>query len=430
MNNCMRYFACLFFCISFFTARSQTLYFPPILGNTWETTSPASLGWCTDRIDSLYNFLGQKNTKAFIVLKDGKIVLERYFGTFTQDSSWYWASAGKTLTAYLVGKAKEQGHLSLSDSTSKFLGQGWTSLTPQQEGQITVRHQLTMTTGLDDGVPDVHCTTPACLQYLAAPGTRWAYHNAPYTLLEEVLTNATSQNINLYTQNVLKNQTGMTGLWLTVDFNNVYYSRPRSMARYGILMQNRFKWNNTVLLNDQNYIDEMFNSSQELNYAYGYLTWLNGKGSFMVPSSQIKFPGSYAPAAPIDMYAAIGKNGQILSIAPSKGLIVVRMGDDPAAGDVPFTLCDDIWQRLNYVMCNSTPPKTYTFIGSGNWTTAANWMNGEIPPAILPAGDQVVIYPVGNNECILNSNQTISAGSKIHVVSGKRMRVTGSLVIQ
>lgn len=426
----MRYFFCVILTLTLLTAKSQTLYFPPLIGNTWETTSPASLGWCTDRIDSLYNFLEQKNTKAFIVLKDGRIVMERYFGTFTADSSWYWASAGKTITAYLVGKAREQGYLSLSDSSSKYLGPGWTSLSPQQEDSITIRHQLTMTTGLDDGTGDVDCTLPSCLQYLAPAGWRWAYHNAPYTLLEEVLNNATSQNINVYTQNVLKTQTGMTGLWLTVGYNNVYYSRPRSMARFGLLLQNRFKWNNTSLLTDMNYVEEMLNSSQPHNYAYGYLTWLNGKGSFMVPSSQIKFPGSYAAAAPLDMYAAIGKNGQIVSVAPSKGLVVVRMGDDPAAGDVPFTLCDDIWQRLNYVMCNATPPKTYTFGGSGNWTNPVNWANGIIPPAVLAPGDQIIIYPIGNAECILNTTQTISTGSKLHVVTNKKMLVTGNLIIQ
>jgi CubicO group peptidase (beta-lactamase class C family) len=429
MNYCMRYFLTLLFFGFLNTATSQTLYFPPLAGNTWETTSPGSLGWCTDRIDSLYNFLQQKNTKAFIVLKDGRIVLEQYFGTFTQDSSWYWASAGKTITAYLVGKAKEQGHLSLSDTSSKYLGQGWTSCTLQQEDQITIRHQLTMTTGLDDGTGDVYCTDPPCLQYLAPAGTRWAYHNAPYTLLESVLTNATSQNINVYTQNVLKNQTGMTGIWLTVDYNNVFYSKPRSMARYGILLQNRFKWNNTILLNDQQFITDMLNTSQDLNYAYGYLTWLNGRGSYMVPSSQIKIPGSYAPSAPLDMFAAIGKNGQILSVAPSRGLVMVIMGDDPAAGDVPFTLCEDIWQRLNYVMCNETPPKTYTFIGSGSWSIAANWINGLIPPAVLPSGDQIVIYPFGNNECTLDITQRISAGGRIHVVANKKLTVTGSLLV-
>ncbi len=425
----MKNYLLVFLLLISLVSKAQTLYFPPLLGNTWSTTSPASLGWCTERIDSLYNFLSLKNTKAFIVLKDGRIVLERYFGTFTEDSVWYWASAGKTITGFLVGKAQEQGYLSLSDKSSTYLGQGWTSLSQQQEDSIIIRHQLTMTSGLNDG-GDVYCTDPPCLQYLAPAGSRWAYHNAPYTLLENVLTNATGQNINLYTQNVLKNQTGITGLWVTVDYNNIFYSKARSMARFGILMQNKFKWNNTSLLTDSVYIHDMLNTSQPHNYAYGYLTWLNGKGSFMVPGVQIKLPGSYAPAAPADMFAAIGKNGQILSVAPSKGLVVVRMGDDPAAGDVPFTLTDEIWQRLNYVMCNSTTPQTYTFIGSGNWTNAANWSNGIIPPAVLPAGDQIVIYPLGNNECILNTTQTIASGAKLHVVNNKKMTITGNLVLQ
>jgi hypothetical protein len=81
--------------LSLIKTDAQALYFPPIAGNTWDTLSPAALGWCSSGIDSLYDYLGQRNTKAFILLKDGKIVLERYFGSFTVDSLWYWASAGK-----------------------------------------------------------------------------------------------------------------------------------------------------------------------------------------------------------------------------------------------------------------------------------------------------------------------------------------------
>lgn len=77
-----------------FLAQGQTIYFPPLTGNTWDTLSPRSQGWCTDQLPALYNYLGATNTKAFIVLKNGRIVLERYFGTFTADSTWYWASAG------------------------------------------------------------------------------------------------------------------------------------------------------------------------------------------------------------------------------------------------------------------------------------------------------------------------------------------------
>lgn len=425
----MRKWLILFLLSGSICCTSQPLYFPPLVGNTWDTISPASLSWCTDRVDSLYNFLEQQNSKAFIVLKDGKIVFEKYFGTFTQDSLWYWASAGKTITSFLIGKAQEQNYLSLQDTSSKYLGVGWTNCTRQQEDSIRVHHQLTMTTGLDDGVPDNHCTDPPCLLYKAPAGSRWSYHNAPYTLLEKVITEATSQNINVYTQNVLKSRTGMTGAWLTVDFNNVYYSKPRSMARFGLLIQNNCIWNNDTLLRDTAYKKAMINISQDLNYAYGYLWWLNGNGSYMVPGSQIIFPGAYAPAAPADMYAAIGKNGQIVSIAPSKGLVVVRMGNADE-GEVPFLLCNSIWERLNYVMCNSTAPKVYTFIGNGNWSNALNWSNGNVPPAVLPAGDQIVIYPLASGECVLNVNQSISSAAGLFVVTNKKFRITGNLSIQ
>ena len=56
---------------------AQTLYFPPLTGTAWETIAPGELGWCDDRIDSLYDLLEDNNTKAFIILKDGKIVLEK-----------------------------------------------------------------------------------------------------------------------------------------------------------------------------------------------------------------------------------------------------------------------------------------------------------------------------------------------------------------
>ncbi len=421
-------FTCsLFFCIF---ANAQTLYFPPLVGNTWDAIQPASLGWCTDKIDSLYNYLEQQNSKAFIVLKDGKIVLEKYFGSFTQDSVWYWASAGKTLTSFLVGKAQEDGYLSIKDTSSRYLGVGWTNCTRAQEDSITILNQLTMTTGLDDGVPDNHCILDTGLNYLAPAGSRWAYHNAPYTLLEKVLTTATGQPINTYTQTSIKNHTGITGLWITVDYDNVYYSKARSMARFGLLVQNRYRWGTDLLLHDSLYVNRMLNTSQDLNYAYGYLWWLNGKGSYMVPGSQFIIPGSYAPAAPADMFAAIGKNGQIVSIAPSKGLVVVRMGNDPGEGEVPFLLCDNIWQRLNLVMCNSTAPVTYTFGGIGNWDNPANWVNGQVPPAILPPGDQIIIYPFGNNECVLNVSQTISSTSSIHIVANKKFRITGNLLVQ
>jgi len=335
--------------------KAQNLYFPPISNNAfWDTISPDSLGWCVDEIQPLYDYLEQESSKGFIVLKDGKIVLEKYFGSFTKDSLWYWASAGKSLTALLVGQAQEDGFLSLDDKSSTYLGEGWTNSSLDQENKITIRNQITMTSGLDDGVPDNNCTIDTCLNFLADAGTRWSYHNGPYTLLEKVLEASTGQKINTYTQSRLKNKTGITGSWFTIGYDNVFFSRARSMARFGLLVQNNCIWNKDTMLKDQDYISQMTNTSQNLNLSYGYLWWLNGKPTFMVPGFQFVFAGPYAPAAPDDMYAGLGKNGQIVSVSPSKGIVLVRMGNQANSLSVPFTLCEGIWDKLNNIICNST----------------------------------------------------------------------------
>lgn len=285
----------------------ETMYFPPVSSTEWQTKTIASLGWSETALNNLYTYLQQKHTKAFIILKNGKIVSERYFGTFTVDSNWYWASAGKTMTAMLVGIAQQEGLLNINNRTSQYIGTGWTSLTLAKENLITVKHQLTMTTGLDDGVPDDYCTTPSCLIYKADAGTRWAYHNAPYTLLDKVVENATSTTYNNYFQQKIRNRIGMNGLWLPSGYNNIYYSTPRSMARFGLLLLNKGKWDQTIVLNDTAYFNTQVNTSQNMNLSYGYLTWLNGKASHMLPQSQLVFTGGIAPNAPTDMYAAMGK---------------------------------------------------------------------------------------------------------------------------
>jgi len=59
-------------------AISAPLYFPPTADTAGESVSPSSLGWHTaDSLDSLYSYLAANNTRAFIVLKGGRIALER-----------------------------------------------------------------------------------------------------------------------------------------------------------------------------------------------------------------------------------------------------------------------------------------------------------------------------------------------------------------
>ncbi|GIV55124.1 MAG: serine hydrolase [Candidatus Kapaibacterium sp.] len=333
----------------------QPLYFPPLAGSSWETVAPASLGWQTNRIDSLLAFLQQRNTKAFLVLHNGRIAIEHYFGTFTRDSLWYWASAGKSVTAFLVGMAQQDGSLSIHAPTATYLGSKWTSCSADQEQRITIWHQLTMTSGLDDGVANPDCTEPQCLVCRAEPGSRWAYHNAPYTLLSSVLEAATGKSFNTYFAQTLKARTGMTGLWIKSGDNIVLISNARSMARFGLLILNRGIWADDTLLSDTAYVRQMLTPSQSLNPSYGYLWWLNGQRAFMLPRAQYVFPGPLMPHAPPDMVAALGKNGQILNVVPSRGVIVVRMGEAPdTAAEVTTVFNDEMWQYLSGIIGQQT----------------------------------------------------------------------------
>jgi CubicO group peptidase (beta-lactamase class C family) len=342
----MKWLAVLLFGVHCSLAGAQ-LYYPPVNGNTWENTDPATLGWCSESVDSLYAYLERTNTKAFMVLKDGRIVLEKYFGTFTKDSLWVWNSAGKTLTAFAVGIAQSERYLDIDEPTSDHIGDGWSSLAPVDEERITIRHQLTMTTGLDDEVADSNCTSRECLTYLAAPGTRWAYHNAPYTLLESVMESATRMSLNQWVTKKIKTPTGMTGTYHSSDYNNIFVSNARSMARFGLLLQSRGYWNAQPVLKDDGYFQELTHSSQALNPSYGYLTWLAGQSSFMIPGSQLSYPGSALPHAPPDVFAADGKDGQFINISPAKGLVLIRMGNGSGSNQAATSYNDTIWQYVN-----------------------------------------------------------------------------------
>jgi CubicO group peptidase (beta-lactamase class C family) len=336
--------------ITGFETKAQT-YFPPLIGDTWDTIAPVSLGWCEDSILVMYDYLEQTDSKAFIVLKDGKIVLEKYFGTFTKDSLWLWNSAGKTLTAYAVGIAQTEGFLDINDVSSDYLGLGWTNLTAPQESAVKIIHQLSMTTGFDDGVPDFFCTDPVCLQYLADPGTRWAYHNGPYTMLDEVITNATSMTLNQWVNQKIKTKIGMSGSFFPIGYNRIFISNARSMARFGLLLSQDGMWDATTVQSDLTYLNAMRTPSQTINPSYGYLTWLNGQTSFMLPGVQFSFTGSPMPNAPADIYAALGKDGQIINVAPSDGLVLIRMGSSMGTSLVGNQYNDTIWQYMNRLNC-------------------------------------------------------------------------------
>ncbi len=327
---------------------SQSMYFPPVNGSEWETQSASELGWNTNAIPALNEYLTAKNTKSFMILVNGRIVMEEYLNGHTASDTWQWNSAGKTLVAYTTGIAQQEGFLNINNKVSQYLGAGWTAETVDKENLITCRNLLTMTSGINDEKDLVIKTN---LTYLADAGARWSYHNV-FQKLIDVTSASTGQNFEAYFNAKLKNKIGMDGFWNYGFIYTIYHSTTRSMARFGLLALNKGKWNGEQILNE-NFVQECTTTSQNINPSYGYLWWLNGKTSYMVPGSQFVFPGTLVPNAPADMFAAMGADDQRIYVIPGRNMVVVRMGDASDPNNPSFAVSgfdNALWEKINAVI--------------------------------------------------------------------------------
>lgn len=328
--------------------QTEAMYFPDNGTDVWETKARATLNWNEAEVQPLLDYLELKHSRSFIILVNGRIVMEEYFNGHTATTPWYWASAGKTLTATVTGIAEQEGFLDINDKVSDYLGTGWTSAPLAKENLITCRHLLTMTSGLDDANGDD--VSPANLEYKADAGTRWAYHNV-YVKLQDVVADATGMSWDDYFTAKIKTPLGMTGTWLESGEDlSVYWSTTRSMARFGLLALNNGKWKDQQIIN-ADYFADATTTSQNINKSYGYLWWLNGKESYHMPQTQFEFNGELIPTAPADMYMALGKNDQKIYVIPSKKMVVIRMGD--AADEENWALSgfdEDLWEKISAVI--------------------------------------------------------------------------------
>lgn len=327
---------------------TESMYYPSNTSASWETKSLSSLGWNQNAVQPLKDYLNQKGTKSFMILVNGRIVMEEYFNGHTATATWEWNSAGKTLVASTVGIAQQENLLNINNKVSDYLGTEWTSMPLNKENLITVKHLLTMTAGNDDTKQYV---IKSNLTYIADAGTRWAYSNI-FQKLTDVVNKASNKPFETYFNEKLKSKIGMEGFWNFGTIFTIYHSNTKSMARFGLLALNKGKWNNEQIINES-YFNESVSTSQSINPSYGYLWWLNGKTSFMIPNEQTVYQDFLVPNAPADMYAAMGAKDQRIYVIPSKKMAVIRMGDasDPVNPNFAVSGFDnDLWGKINAVI--------------------------------------------------------------------------------
>jgi CubicO group peptidase (beta-lactamase class C family) len=242
------------------------------------------------------------------------------------------------VVAVLVGVAVRRGALSLTDPVSRWLGPGWSRAPRAAERRITVRHLLTMTSGLDDD-----------LRLLAPAGAQWRYTNAAYHRLHPTLEAATGRTLSRFSQEALFGPIGMSSArWQARgagehEGESGLVMTPRDMARFGLLVLAGTRWAGRPPVVQSAYLRAALSTSQRHNPSYGYLWWLNGKPSYRVGADPRSRPGPIIPAAPTDLVAALGAADQKIYVVPSLDLVAVRQGARGGPPGLGRTGFDNAW---------------------------------------------------------------------------------------
>jgi CubicO group peptidase (beta-lactamase class C family) len=318
------------------TPRSSTLSKP----SSTDDVQPAStiavdLPWAGADFGELDRFIETTNGEAFVIVEGGVTIHEWYRtdAGYVRDI----ASAQKSVLSLLVGRAIADGLIGLDTVVDEVLGTGWT--THGDTAAITVRQLLSMTSGLDDE-----------LRVIAAPGTLWRYSRA-FAQLFTVLSTVTGRPIDDVARDWLFDPAGAAGAR--------FYERPASanLPSIGMLAGvndlaaiGRLVLDATVPSLSSTWLAESFAPSQQFNPSYGYLWWLNGQRSYLLPGpAPTPIIGDLIPTGPSDLVAALGKDDQKLHISRELDLVVARLGGkaDPDATLALSRFDAELWTLLD-----------------------------------------------------------------------------------
>ena len=325
-------------------AGSLPFYFPAS-GGTWEKVSPAKVGWNEDRLRAALDFAGRTQASGVVILHRGRLLAEEYWspdhGQVGKKGREYdllvrghdaagrviedVASVQKSVAAILVGIAQHKGLLRIDDAVTLHLGKGWSNASLEQEAAITLRHLLTMTSGLKDD-----------LTFEASAGTRWRYNSAAYSRTVKVVAAAAKMSPNELTHQWLTSRIGMKdSTWMErrgagseLAANPLgFATTARDLARFGLLILAEGNWRSEDVIADRNYLKAALRPSQTLNPSYGYLWWLNGQPEVARGGGE-RVKGPLIPTAPPDLIAALGAVDRKLYVVPSLDLVVTRLGNN------------------------------------------------------------------------------------------------------
>jgi CubicO group peptidase (beta-lactamase class C family) len=283
-----------------------------------------------------------RRTKAVVVVRDGRVIAERYANGIGIDTQLIGFSMTKSVVNALLGIMTEQGLLSPSIPAPIPEWRGATD--PRRE--IEVLHLMRMTTGLALDETNTGFD-PSSQMYLyrdmagfavnapmmAPPGKRWAYSSATTQLLARIIRDAAGgpEQTLAFAWRELFNPLGMRHVTLSFDGSGTLQgaanmlASARDWARFGLLYLNDGVIGDKRIL-QADWVD--FSAAATLDTDYGAGFWTNR-------SEHDNAKGRVRAGMPRDSFFASGNLGQRIVILPSQHMVVVRLGDSVAPdGDI------------------------------------------------------------------------------------------------
>ena len=277
-----------------------------------------------------------RRTRAIVVLKNGRIVAERYAPGFQRTTPLIGWSMTKSLTNTLIGMLVGDGILALDDPAPvpEWRSEG------DPRGRITLRQLLQMSSGLEFEEiyePGSDATNMLFTEYSAGayaagaplghePGTRWYYSSGTSNILARIFRDATGGTVfsaREFIEERLYRPLGITSMVIEPDASGApvgssfSYATARDWARIGQFWLQDGQWSGQRLL-PENWMRWSTSPAPSAKKGqYGAQFWLNaGLGG-----EQRAFPD-----LPASMYYAHGFNSQIVAVFPDQDAVVVRLG--------------------------------------------------------------------------------------------------------
>jgi CubicO group peptidase (beta-lactamase class C family) len=337
----------------------------------WQTATPESQGVSREKLQAIQATLAAKKTRAFLVVRNDRIVHEWYAPGQSVTNRQGTASLAKALIGGMsLAVAVEDRKISLDDTAAKFVPQ-W--LADSRKSRITIRHLGSHTSGLDDaeeeGKPHEQLTgwkgefwkrlgsprDPFTLSrddvpLLFSPGQKLQYSNPGIAMMTYCVTAALRDTARPDIRSVLRERVfrpigisddewsagyeqtfAVEGLSLVCSWGGAAFT-PRATARIGRLVLREGDWAVRTIFRPE--VVQQITSDAGLPGNCGMGWWSNG--------------GARYSKLPKDAVWGAGAGDQLLLVIPSLDLIMVRNGDTlaPGPGEPPVRQ-DDVFTRYH-----------------------------------------------------------------------------------